>query len=263
MHFIVQENINKEDFKEFTDAIVNLGHTFESFYHKPFDNSYPEIDTRKPTFIYAASSVTDAIFDEYNGFAGVFNHTRGINIHNFYKVRADLMWSPRAYQGTLASVLTDIKPNDQLIFARPAIDDKLFAGQVSTQEELIETCKRMINADPSLANHEVFLGGYKPPNYEYRLFVIAGEVVASSQYRVDGFVYPVEGSPKKVKDKANEFHHVHSDILPAAYVIDIATNDDETDIGVIEINCIHNSGFYDIIKSNLISGIARFMETAL
>ncbi len=76
MHFIVQENINKEDFKEFTDAIVNLGHTFESFYHKPFDNSYPEIDTRKPTFIYAASSVTDAIFDEYNGFAGVFNHTR-------------------------------------------------------------------------------------------------------------------------------------------------------------------------------------------
>lgn len=263
MHFIVQQNINENDFNEFKDSIINLGHTFESFYHKPFDTYYPEFDINKPTFIYAASSVTDAIFKEYNKFAGVFNHTNEINIHNFYKTRPDLMWSPRAYQGTLSSVLTDIESNNNLIFSRPAIDDKLFAGQVSTQAELIETCKRMINADPSLANHEVFLGGYKPPNYEYRLFVIAGEVVASSKYRVNGHVLPYEGSPKKVKDKANEFHHAHIDILPAAYVIDIATNDDETDIGVIEINCINNSGFYDIIKSNLISGIVRFMETAL
>lgn len=254
MHFIVQKNINEKDYDSFVAAIKDLGHTVESFYHIPFDTSYPELPNDSNIFVYAASSVTDAIYKEHTEFKGVFNHTTHINIHNFYKTTPGLMWSSRVFQGLLKDVIKLSDEKDHAIFVRPAIDNKLFAGQVCMLSAFINMANNMIIADPDYANEEIFIGGVNSPEEEYRLFVVNGEVVASSLYRYNGIVQPMEGSPFKVKILAELFYNKNRDILPKSCVIDIGIS--ENKMGVIEVNCINNSGFYDIIKHDLIRALA-------
>lgn len=255
-HFILQQNINENDLNDLIECITETHNTYETFYHIPFDTSYPKILNTINVFVYAASSVTDEI---YNNEGCVFNHTSEINMHDYYEKTPSMMWSPRAFQGTLQDVTTLLEHTDIDIFVRPAIDNKLFSGQVCTQSEFIDMAKQMIEADSTLANEEIFIGSINYPEYEYRLFVVGGKVVASSQYRVNGDVIPLEGSPPNVKKLAEKFYKLNK--LPSACVIDIGTgyDNDSSKIGIIEVNSIHNSGFYDIIKKDLINSIAEYV----
>lgn len=258
MHFVIQSNINEYDLKSLIDAIVNQGHTFETFFHIPFDTSYPNLDnTREDLFVYAASSVTDQIFEDYQYLMkGVCNHTKSININKLYDKASDLMWSNRIYQGTLKS-LVDLDLDCDL-FVRPEIDNKLFSGMVCDSLELCNMAKRMIDADGDLAFEKVFVADVKIPMLEYRLFIVGDEVVTSSKYRENGIVITEHDSPQDVKDISLEFYKRVGMRIPC--VIDVAVS--ENDIGVIEVNSIHNSGFYDIDKEKLISSLAKeFIET--
>jgi len=258
MHFIIQENINQDDFNSLIEAINDQGFTYESFFHIPFDTSYPELPSHSGVFVYAASSVTDAIYNDHEDFKGVYNHTSQINIHNFYKNTAGLMWSPRANQCTLADVLL-LPLSDDKIFVRPAIDNKLFSGQVCTQTEFIEMARKMIAAEPLYANEEIFIGGVNYPEEEYRLFIVDGDIVASSLYRLNGEVKKLEGSTNEVNKLALEFYkkNYRSGYLPLSCVIDVGYSFGENKIGVIEVNCINNSGFYGIIKADLVKALAN------
>lgn len=258
MHFILQQNINENDLKSLIDAIEKEGHTYETFFHIPFDTSYPNLEnTTEDLFVYAASSVTDQIFDDYEyRMMGVCNHTKSININKLYDKASDLMWSNRIYQGTLESLI-DLDLDCEL-FVRPEIDDKLFSGMVCDSLELCDMAKRMIEADSHLSYEKVFVAEVNMPMIEYRLFIVGDEVVTSSKYRENGIVITEHDSPQNVKDIALEFYKRVGMRIPC--VIDVAVS--ENDIGVIEVNSIHNSGFYAIDKEKLIRALAKeFIET--
>lgn len=266
MHFIIQSNINLDDFDDLTKAIQREGHTYESFYHKPFDTAYPAFDKLEPTFFYAASSVTDKIFeDNPHQFIGVFSHTKGINMHLYYEGESSgMMWSPRAYgRMTINEAIHLIEPNENKVFSRPAIDDKLFAGQVSTQSSLVDQLKCMVGADPSYGDHELFIGGVRYPSHEYRIFMSPTGPITSSLYRVNGKVVTKEGAPENVLKLARKFYSQNYEYMPALCVIDIATDEFDDNPGVIELNSIHNSGFYAINKRALVKGIYNYMKDVL
>ena len=61
-HWYLQENIHKKDLDELIDAILANGMTYETFFHIPFDNQYPVLNTDNPLFVYSASLVTDQIY---------------------------------------------------------------------------------------------------------------------------------------------------------------------------------------------------------
>lgn len=255
MHFIIQYNINKQDYKELIESIESQGHTFESFFHIPFDTSYPTLSDREDIFVYAASSVTDNIRKNYFYYKGVFNHTSNINLINYYANSVELMWSKCKFIGKISEFLK-LEVDFEDVFSRPVLDNKLFSGQVCSHSELINMFKLMVKVDEKLNDEMIFIGEVDQPEYEYRLFMIDGEVAASSKYRVDGFVYPTEGCPDEVKEFAVNFNSVN--ILPKACVIDIGTKGNK--IGVIEVNSIHNSGFYHCNKNDIISALAKFIE---
>jgi hypothetical protein len=179
-----------------------------------------------------------------------------ININKLYDKASDLMWSNRIYQGTLESLI-DLDLDCEL-FVRPEIDDKLFSGMVCDSLELCDMAKRMIEADRHLAYEKVFVAEVNMPMIEYRLFIVGDEVVTSSKYRENGIVITEHDSPQNVKDIALEFYKRVGMRIPC--VIDVAVS--ENDIGVIEVNSIHNSGFYAIDKEKLIRALAKeFIET--
>lgn len=252
MHFVIQNNINEKDYNNLVNAITNNGHTYQSFFHIPFDNAYPEFGEQKELFVYAASAVTDQIFDDYLGFKGVYNHTSGLNINDYYDKNPNLMWSKRIKACSLLDVLK-LDISDDLIFTRPALDNKLFSGQVIKQSDFREQVRKMLNADESLVDEEVFIGDVDYPESEYRIFIVDGAVASSSLYRKNGYVCKQYDAPIFVKEFAVNFYD--ESYLPICCVIDIAVKKDK--IGVIEVNSINNSGFYDINLDNLVKALAN------
>lgn len=257
MHFIIQRNISDYDLNRFIQAIGDK-HTYETFYHIPFDTSYPNLDNKEKLFVYAASSVTDQIMIDYEDtleFKGVFNHTSAININAIYNKTPDMMWTTRINGGDITlEQASKLELTDSVsFFARPEIDDKLFSGQVFQQYDLALTAKKMIDADETLRYRRLFVGLVDQPEYEYRLFVVSGKVVTASKYRVDGFVYPTNGCPNDVKEFAEKFYTRQR--LPSACVIDIGTRSIDNKIGVIEVNSINNSGFYDCDLRKLVDSL--------
>ncbi len=257
MHFVIQKNISDHDFETFTKSILKQGHTLETFYHIPFDDRYPELPNGNDLFVYAASSVTDKIKTDHDEFKGVFNHTSNINIHDFYKSQPGLMWSKRLFQGTLSEVIKNLDKNSEQIFVRPAIDNKLFSGYVCSKSEFIESAIKMTKSHEIFCSEEIFIGEFDPPNVEFRLFVVDGNIVASSRYRIDGDLSLLEGSPYKANRAALEFYKFHQNILPECCVIDIGMSEDEGKFGVIEVNSINNSGFYAINKDDLVYALSN------
>lgn len=255
MLFIVQNNINEKDFQEFKDAVIKAGHEFKDFYHIPFDDSYPEIYTDK-VFVYAASAVTDKIIRDFGEkFAGVYNHTSDININDLYETSKEMMWSNRIHK-CIIDDLDKINIEDEFVFIRPAIDDKLFSGEVIESSKLKDLKDKFLLADDSYKKSELFIGEVNQPEYEYRLFIVNGEVSTSSLYRVHGEVVKENGSPDEVIYFAGEFYNKTD--LPISCVIDIGVTGNK--IGVIEVNSINNSGFYSIDKDKLIMSLSRSCE---
>lgn len=256
MHFVVQKNINENDYQSFIEAIEKCGYTHESFYHIPFDTKYPDLCKHGDNiFVYCASSVTDQIWNDYTEaqslFKGVYNHTRGININEFFEYNEDLMWSKQLFQGTLKEA-TKLS-GDDVIFVRPEIDDKLFSGMTCTYDELAKMAKRMIDADPNLKNSRIFVGEYDVPEFEYRLFVVEYDIITSSKYRENGKLTIERDSPHNVIRFASEF--IDEYLTPCSCVIDVGVKGDK--IGIIEVNSINNSGFYDIDKELLVRALAK------
>lgn len=252
MHFVIQNNINENDYNKFVDAIERNGHTYQSFFHIPFDTAYPEFGQYKELFVYAASAVTDQIFNDYLGFKGVYNHTTSLNINNYYDKNPELMWSKRIKSCSLVDVLK-LDITDDLIFTRPALDNKLFSGQVVKQSDFREQVRKMLNADESLIDEEIFIGEVDYPELEYRVFIVDGAVASSSLYRKNGYLFKQYDSPLYIKEFAVNFYD--ENYLPICCVIDIGVK--KSKIGVIEVNSINNSGFYEINLDNLVNALAE------
>ena len=249
MNWYMQSNISEKDFIEFKNIAEKLSLNFIPFFHIPFDNSYPELNKEDSLFVYASSSVTDNIYNSNSDFSGVFNHTSEIDIRNFFKNSPCNMWSDPIFIGALDSIP---ELNEKDYFIRPVIDDKWLAGSIMSYSDILIWIDKLKNVDFDLTT-EVLISTVNYPSREYRMFCVDGKIVASSMYRKNMIVETQEGSPLELQEFALSFIKENTEILPKAFVIDIAES--ENKVGVIEINGINNSGFYDINKLNLVESL--------
>ena len=83
---------------------------------------------------------------------------------------------------------------------------------------------------------------------EYRFFVVNGEVVTGSAYRINTVVKEDRYIPLDIQDKAIKYAKLYQ---PAdAFTMDLAKTDDN-EISIIEYNCFNCSGVYlcDLVKN--------------
>ena len=57
-HFILQQNINENDLNDLIECITETHNTYETFYHIPFDTSYPKILKAKKYLTNGKGGVT-------------------------------------------------------------------------------------------------------------------------------------------------------------------------------------------------------------
>lgn len=250
MKFYIQKNISEKDVNELVNVFEKNKLNYELFYHIPFDNSYPEIDKNQNAFVYAASSVTDKIIEDNQEFSGVFAHTKEINLSNFFKNSAEIMWSKPIYMGAFK----DFKLEEKEVFIRPLIDSKWIAGTVLTAKEYEEWKQKLVNIEFDF-NELIFVSKVNTPKDEYRLFFVNQEFSTGSQYKKNYESFKSRNVPKDILDLAILFLDKNKQILPKSFVVDVGINENHK--GIIEVNGINNAGFYDIDKEKLIFDLIK------
>jgi hypothetical protein len=254
-HWYLQENISKKDLEELKSAITQQGMSYETYYHIPFDNAYPSLQLDRPIFVYMASSATDNIIENNSVFAGVYNHSKDLNIEAIFNQTPTLMWSKPLFFGTLKQ-LGEFDIREESFFIRPVIDDKSFAGMILTKEELKVWLEQLKDTIIDINTCRVMVAPLKYPHKEYRLCMVNNEYVTGSKYRENMELNKGKEIPENIIKFAENF--IKNSNLPKACIVDVATNGD--DIGIIEVNSINNSGFYDLDKYKYIEKLALSLE---
>ena len=89
-------------------------------------------------------------------------------------------------------------------------------------------------------NIPLIYGKIKSIGQEYRHFIIDGKVVSSSRYKLGGIVNYSDNVDTAIISYAEKIAEIWT---PArAYVLDTYVTNDE--MGVVELGCIGNAGFY-------------------
>lgn len=138
----------------------------------------------------------------------------------------------------------DVEPPDHEFFIRPCRDDKSFAGAVMQPNDLHEWRRKVLD----LKEHYTTLDGDTMVLYcsakkiyqEVRLFIVDGEVVTGSQYKLGRTVVLNPDVPPQYLEFARRV--IKTWQPDRAFCLDVA--DTPEGLRVIEIGCLNSCGFY-------------------
>ncbi len=250
MQWLLQEF---EDTEKLAAALDRLGLSYS--WHKvvPFVGTLipePVVPDSKAVVMFGSYALWR--YAEAKGYApGVFT------LRPFVQEEA---WQPYLLNGpdalflSLRDIPERLRDDSNAWFLRPVGDGKEEPGSVKSAEEIIQMASRVLALAESeipagSLRHDTLLMLTKPVHImkEWRLWVVAGEIVTFSLYREGRrVVYRHE-----IDDDALAFAQEMVDINPGyatAYVLDVCRT--EQGLRLLETNCLNAAGFYaaDLIK---------------
>lgn len=133
----------------------------------------------------------------------------------------------------------------ELMFIRPIHDSKVFAGKIMDREEFVgwqtQVCKLKLDFGSSLTNDTpIQVCRPKKIYSEHRFWVVAGQIVTSSTYKLGQRVIYQPVTDGRFEQYAAERIAEWSPL--DTFVIDVA--DTEEGLKVVEINTLNSCGFY-------------------
>lgn len=253
MFWLIQENLKNEiGFERLIKAVTQRALPYEIIKVIPFSHQIlPEPSIPDGPVIVSGSIALSKIAMERGWSPGAF-----LNDNFDFSV-----WKER-YQGLLLNEDGTIEEFGKLnpkepIFIRPCSDHKTFAGLViepdkmqSWQEQILGISDGYATLTPETlvlsATPKVILS-------EFRFFIVDGQVITGSTYKVG--LYP-HYSPE-YDESAKAFAEQAAQVWQPdrAFVLDIAL----TPAGpkIIEINCLTSSGFYEADVDSLVEALER------
>jgi hypothetical protein len=141
------------------------------------------------------------------------------------------------------STLAQAKVVDPFVFVRPILDNKTFNGKVFSQEEFLAFQQDSIHLKTGSPqpDTEILLSQPKKIGQEHRHYIVDGEIVTSSRYKLAGQPNFKEGCDKAVLDVVQQAIDIWTP--SRAFVLDTYIAGDE--IGIVEIGCICHAGLYE------------------
>ena len=151
------------------------------------------------------------------------------------------------------STLRDAVVTTEQVFARPILDNKTFNGRVFTCDEFLQFQKDSLNSKSGSPNPdiEILISQPKKIGQEHRHYIVDGEVITSSRYKLAGQLNFSEGCDQAVLDVVNQAIQIWTP--SQAFVLDTYIAGDE--IGIVEIGCICHAGFYEANIMKLVNAL--------
>lgn len=239
MRWIVQQNLAIENQRfALMEALDRLGADWTAVTLKPglvLDPAIPENDA--PIITNGSVALTRLAYTQGwtpGGFwSDDFNYAFwGVPTHPWHS----LLLNRDGQKGTLG----DIKIPEKGAFGRPLSDTKAFNGQIHTPKtlEALQEAARAGKLDPLTP---VLSCPIRTIGQEHRHYIVDGNIITSSRYKLSGQPNFRRGADEAVLDVVR---HAVSQWQPArAFVLDTFIAGD--DIGIVETGCIGNAGLYE------------------
>jgi hypothetical protein len=246
MLYLIQENLYREFHQErLIDTLERLKLEYSFLKIKPFIDEI-EFDTnRKDVFIFGAVKAAH-LAKKY-----------GWNPGSFYNENHDYVVYSKYYKENMLNCDSKIQKISEPIevdgpfFVRPTGDTKLFKGEIYENNKLWDfSLSYYLSQEKSNPDALIQVAPVKDIYQEYRCFIVNGEVITSSMYKLGNHVLYKECFEEDILKFANQMTSIYQ--LAPAFVMDICRIKDG--LRIVECNCINCSGFYDInIQKLLIS----------
>jgi len=253
MFWVIQEDLFQENGRQ---VLINTLEKFSIPYEVvkivPFSHELiPEI-TQEGNIVTNGSILLSKIANERGWKPGAF-----LNENFDYRV-----WFPyyKKYLLNRDAIFTTVRDANPLyddVFVRPVLDDKSFNGIVLDNKEFIVWKKEILAGNNNFVkpDTEIIYNIAKNIGQEHRHFIIDGKVITSSRYKLNGRTNYSEDVDDYVIKFAENMASIFS---PArAFVMDTYITNEE--IGIVEIGCICNAGFYKADIQKLVMNL-NFMD---
>lgn len=254
MQWILQEDKDNVPMAELLDR---MGIPY-SVHSKLRDVAVPELVVDDPNRV--------VVFGYYS--AQAFARDRGYKpgVFELAPYVLEEAWQPYLLNPRAAATIVKVSDigecvshDERRYFVRPVEDSKTMSGTVLTGTELRAKAAAVMELPPErlvagrlAPDTELLLSTPTTIQKEWRVWVVAGEVVTWSLYKMAGQMVVRQ----EIDEDALEFVRSMIEVNPGyseAYVIDVCRAEDG--LRIIETNCINASGYYDADLQKLIGAI--------
>jgi hypothetical protein len=203
IQWVVQRNLTgSNDFNEIRRACELLNIPFVPLDIIPFSPSLPSFDKTRRSIIYGSTTFYNLALNDPSLKEGIFFNEQSFSIENYIKEWGAHMLNYNARITTFQDLLENKNYSaDQLLFIRPNDDNKSFAGEIKRYQEIADWFKQLSGVENSFLNSQTKIVIAEPYNiqYEWRLWLVNGKVVAASKYREYFKLKKERGCPDAVK----------------------------------------------------------------
>lgn len=246
MRFLIQSNLMGESQLNLVkDAVADLPHQFVELV--PFTHQItPDISVNDNDIIPYGSTLLTSVGYTYYNWHGLYFDLTNFNYAACLRNRSDMLNDGSVVTIEKAIRILKVCPEKQEWFVRPSLDMKQFTGMVIEAKECADWFVDAMECDSSgsykmTPETEVVLAIPQQIQAEWRWFIVGGKVISGSMYRLRGKLIKERETDKMVIEEAQK---LADGWLPhECCVMDTALVDSQ--IKVIEFNCINSSGFYD------------------
>lgn len=238
--FLIQDNLFCErNEANLLNALERLGYRYSYFKQIPFIDKLEFAELVTSPVIMFGSVKSARIAKNYKLYpCSFFNENHRYEIYSKYYRENLVNWDAKI-QRFGDPILDDI------FFCRPTEDTKTFAGKVFTQQTWAEFMNSFkTNGHKTSLNFDtpIMVCSPKHIQQEVRCFVVDGEIVTASFYKIGTQIHYKECQDNDILDFAKEM--VQTFALARAFVIDICRT--ENGLKIVECGCINCAGFYNI-----------------
>ncbi len=260
--WVIQSNyVQETQLRPFVEALNELKIPFYDVGIIPFCDEFitplPDLPENLSTNLIPYGSTSLMRIAIQRGWIGLFFDKETFRADVWNENRKDMLNKDSFYMTVAeAQRWASGLPEDSEWFIRPIEDLKAFSGTLTNAKEIARftgTASGNFSFKPDL------MCAISPPQEikaEWRFFIVNGEVITGSSYRLHGerLVQRVEAGP--VLDTANK---MAKDWLPhPCCVMDVA--DTEHGMKVVEFNCLNASGIYYHDVKKLVERVTNFFN---
>lgn len=263
MYYIIQESLFREyGFKALLGHLERLKMMqqfpypatidYEIVRYVPFSGELNVKTDRKDVFFFGSSTAGMVAKEKYNWTPGHFIN-ENFTMEKYLPAFGQHMLNSDGkihYASEVCEAIERLSLGLNSVFTRPVDDGKAFTGELFTGAQWVAYAKN----NDSLKDTKVLIASPKKTQQEIRCWMIDGEPVTISQYKIGS-----RGNYLNMdhNDEAIIFARKMAKIYqPArAFCLDICLYNDE--YFIVELGCINHCGFYDANMGKLINALEK------
>ena len=226
----------------------------------PFSDDIPNIDYQGPVVCYGATGFIARVARAGRWQPATFYDPATFRYTEYLAHWGDRMLNSDARVTTIGGFGQESHLPDRLFYVRPVADLKEFAGDVIEFGKLREWFSNISAGEYTLKpDCQIIVAEPTVIRAEYRLFMLDGQCIAASQYKLNGRLASREGCRLDFVLAAEKAAREWSP--SPVFVMDVCeARPDE--FKIVEANCFNSAGFYKADMDCIVAEVSRFVEHA-